>query len=259
MHYYKFNIGDYASHTQHLDPIEDIAYRRMLDWVYLHESPLPDSPEQIGRLIRMRTHSECIAVVLQEFFVLTDHGWMQEKADAEIQAYNEKSTKAKASAAARWANKPIKSNANALPTESERNANHKPLTTNQEPLNNNQEPKEKINKKDDFMLPDFITSEEWSEVQAIKKRATKVALTPRARTTLINGLKKIVDAGYTMEQVLNLWSEYPHWKTITLEYMNSKLSNASFQQSGPQQFSKVTQQNIVTAENWLRKKQNEPN
>ncbi len=138
MHYYKFNIGDYASHTQHLDPIEDIAYRRMLDWVYLHESPLPDSPEQIGRLIRMRTHSESIAIVLREFFVLTDHGWMQEKADAEIQAYNEKSTKAKASAMARWAKKPIESDANALRPESERNANHKPLTKNQEPVNNNQ-------------------------------------------------------------------------------------------------------------------------
>lgn len=137
MHYYKFNIGDYASHTQHLDPIEDIAYRRMLDWVYLHESPLPDSPEQIGRLIRMRTHSECIAVVLREFFVLTDHGWMQEKADSEIQAYNEKSTKAKASAMARWAKKPNKQDANALQPESERNANHKPLTTNKETLNNN--------------------------------------------------------------------------------------------------------------------------
>lgn len=28
MHYYNFHIGDYASHTRHLSPIEDIAYRR---------------------------------------------------------------------------------------------------------------------------------------------------------------------------------------------------------------------------------------
>ncbi|MCP4984979.1 MAG: YdaU family protein, partial [Colwellia sp.] len=47
MHYYQFNIGDYTSHTSHLDPLEDIAYRRMLDWVYLHESPLPLSVKQI--------------------------------------------------------------------------------------------------------------------------------------------------------------------------------------------------------------------
>ena len=136
MHYYKFNIGDYASHTQHLEPLEDIAYRRMLDWIYLHESPLPDSPEQIARLIRMRTHCEDIANVLHEFFTLTDYGWMQEKASIEIDAYKDKSNKAKASAAARWAKKPAIVDANALPTTCEGNANHKPLTTNQEPLTN---------------------------------------------------------------------------------------------------------------------------
>lgn len=138
MHYYKFNIGDYASHTLHLEPLEDIAYRRMLDWIYLHESPLPDSPEQIARLIRMRTHCEDIANVLREFFTLTDHGWMQEKASIEIDAYKLKSDKAKASAAVRWAKKPIKSDANALRPECEGNANHKPLTTNQEPLTKKQ-------------------------------------------------------------------------------------------------------------------------
>lgn len=134
MHYYKFNIGDYASHTSHLEPIEDIAYRRMLDWVYLHESPLPDCIEQIGRLIRMRTHSESIATVLREFFTLSDYGWSQEKAMGEIRDYKGKSEKAKASAAARWAKKPEKTDANALRPESERNANHKPLTNNHKPL-----------------------------------------------------------------------------------------------------------------------------
>lgn len=139
MHYYKFNIGDYASHTGHLDPLEDIAYRRMLDWVYLHESPLPSSVEQVARLIRMRTHSECIANVLREFFELTDYGYIQEKAMGEIEAYRDKSAKAKASARARWSESTNKSDANALQTKCERNANHKPLTTNHKPLTTNQD------------------------------------------------------------------------------------------------------------------------
>ena len=58
MHYYQFNIGDYASHTQHLDEIEDVAYRRMLDYCYLNEIGLPKSVDEVARLIRMRTHSE---------------------------------------------------------------------------------------------------------------------------------------------------------------------------------------------------------
>ena len=141
MHYYKFNIGDYTSHTQHLDEIEDLAYRRMLDWCYLHESPLPDDPNQISRLIRMRTHSESIAVVLREFFVLGEFGWYQPKVQREIDSYKDKSNKAKASAEARWAKKPVKPDANALRTECEGNANHKPLTNNHKPLN--KETKEK--------------------------------------------------------------------------------------------------------------------
>ncbi len=229
MHYYKFNIGDYASHTQHLEPLEDIAYRRMLDWVYLHESPLPDSPDQIGRLIRMRTHSECIADVLREFFTLTDHGWMQEKAFQEIEAYKTKSTKAKASAMARWSKATIKPDANALPVDSERNANHKPLTTNHKTLNKEIKTKSVVIKKP-IELPNFITEKEWAEIKKIKKAATKQVMTERAEKMLIGNLVKINDSGYTMEQALNVWSEYPHWKTISLEYLSNKLNNVHYTQ-----------------------------
>lgn len=194
MHYYKFNIGDYASHTQHLDPIEDIAYRRMLDWVYLHESPLPDCVDQIGRLIRMRTHSESIAVVLREFFVLTDYGWMQEKADIEIQAFKEKSSKAKASAAARWAKTPNKPDANALRTKSERNANHKPLTKNQEPLNINQY-------FDRFWLAGMTKQSKQKAKQAFEKQVKQAMQSDQAVTIesfteyLVNDVQQRLAAG----------------------------------------------------------------
>lgn len=131
LHYYQFNIGDYASHTSHLDEIEDLAYRRMLDYCYLNEIGLPESVEEIARLIRMRTHCERIANVLQEFFVLHCDGvWRQHRVDAEIGQYREKSDKAKKAARKRWGN----TDANALPTQSERNAKHKPLTINHKPI-----------------------------------------------------------------------------------------------------------------------------
>jgi uncharacterized protein YdaU (DUF1376 family) len=130
MHYYQFNIGDYASHTAHLDPLEDVAYRRMLDFCYLNECGLPETVESIARVIRMRTHCECIATVLQEFFYMNDDGtWHHSRVDSEIIAYKGKSAKASESARKRWEN----ADANALPTQCERNANHKPLTINQEP------------------------------------------------------------------------------------------------------------------------------
>jgi len=132
MHYYQFNIGDYQSHTSHLNDIEDLAYRRMLDWCYLHESPLPENLEQIAKLIRMRTHIDCIADVLQDFFTLTEYGWINKRVMREVKAYQDKSDKAKASANARWSKN---RDADALRTECESNAKHKPLTINQETVN----------------------------------------------------------------------------------------------------------------------------
>ena len=71
MHYYQFHIGDYATHTRHLTPIEDIAYRRLLDIYYLHERPLSDCLTTVARQINMREYEAEVGLVLTEFF---DHG-----------------------------------------------------------------------------------------------------------------------------------------------------------------------------------------
>ena len=84
MHYYQFNIGDYQSHTSHLSDMEDLAYRRLLDWYYLHELPIPLEVTEVARQIRMRTHSDCISSVLQEYFERTIDGWIHHRANKEI-------------------------------------------------------------------------------------------------------------------------------------------------------------------------------
>lgn len=145
MHYYTFHPKDYISKTHFLEPMEDLAYRRMLDYIYLNECHLPDDIDDIAKKISMRTHTDSIANVLQEFFDLTDDGYMNDRAEQEIAKYQEKSEKARKSAQVRWKKKPSKAtkgkgssqnDANALQTDCEGNANHKPLTTNHEPLTN---------------------------------------------------------------------------------------------------------------------------
>lgn len=132
MYYYQFNIGDYQSHTGHLEPLEDVAYRRMLDWCYLHERPLPNDIDQIAKLIRMRSHCDCIASVLREFFTETPDGWWQDRIGKEIAKTAAKSEKAAQSAKARWGKE--KTDANALPPQSERNATQDPLPNTHNPL-----------------------------------------------------------------------------------------------------------------------------
>jgi uncharacterized protein YdaU (DUF1376 family) len=128
MHYYQFNIGDYVSHTRHLSPIEDIAYRRLLDAYYLSERPLNSGLTSVARQIGMREYEQEVGLVLEEFFVLGEDGWTSIRADKEISHY--KSKIEQASKAGR-ASAERRSNARSTDVQ---------LTNNQEPITNNQEP-----------------------------------------------------------------------------------------------------------------------
>lgn len=127
MHYYQFNIGDYASHTRHLTAIEDIAYRRLLDIYYLHERPLNSGSASVARQINMREYETEVKSILDEFFTLTDDGWINVRADKEIAHYRGKIEQAsragKASAERRF---------NTCSTDVQLTNNHKPITNNQE-------------------------------------------------------------------------------------------------------------------------------
>jgi uncharacterized protein YdaU (DUF1376 family) len=171
VHYYQFNIGDYQSHTAHLSDMEDLTYRRMLDWYYLHEKPFPADYAEIARLIRMRSHIDCIAVVLHEFFDVTDAGWIHHRADKEIAKAGEKSNKAKESAKARWnkktnKNKEIHNDANALRTQSEGNATQDTLHITQDT---------KHNKKTTVVVaPEGVSIEVWKAFTEQRKKARAV-------------------------------------------------------------------------------------
>ena len=193
MHYYQFNIGDYASHTAHLEPLEDIAYRRMLDWCYLHERPLPDDVQQIGKLIRMRSHTDCIASVLQEFFDLTPSGWWKDRIGEEIAVANEKREKAKASANARWHKE--KSDANALPAQSEGNA---PNTQDTRP--NTQDTKPKTQKKAPAVLcPSDVDQKVWDDYLVIRKAKNL----PVTETALADIRREAERAGMGLGQAIH--------------------------------------------------------
>lgn len=153
MFYYQFNIGDYQSHTSHLSEMEDLVYRRLLDWYYLHETPIPLDEAEVSRQIRMRSHTESIAIVLREYFERTDDGWIHHRANKEIAKAGDKSEKASASAKARWS----KNDANALPTQSESNATHNTLPITQDTKHI------KENKRGSRLSQDFCLPKEWCD------------------------------------------------------------------------------------------------
>ena len=189
MHYYQFNIGDYQSHTSHLSEMEDLAYRRLLDWYYLHELPIPLEITEIARQIRMRTHSECIAIVLQEYFERTADGWVHHRANKEIAKTGEKSEKASASAKARW----NKKDANALPTQSESNATH-----NTEHITQDTEHKTQKKQKPEALRPIDVSESVWDDFIAIRNKVKK----PFTETALKIIQREAAKAGFTVEQAL---------------------------------------------------------
>ena len=191
MHYYQFNIGDYKSHTDHLDLLEDLAFRRMMDWCYLHESPLPLDLNVIAKKILMRTHTDSIASVLEEFFHKTEDGYLNKRISSEVEAFKAKSDKARKSAEARWGKVKAQSdsNANALPTQSDSNAKQETLNTKQETLTNNQ--LSNMSPKGNDALEIF---NHWKSVM---KKSNNSLLNTKRTKAITARLKE----GYTVEQI----------------------------------------------------------
>lgn len=92
MNYYPFHIGDYIAHTRHLSPMEDLAYRRLLDAYYLAERPLNGCSTTLARRVGLSDHADAVEAVLREFFERDDasDSWVSRRADEEIRAYNKK-------------------------------------------------------------------------------------------------------------------------------------------------------------------------
>ena len=185
MHFYQFHIGDYKSHTHHLNLFEDLAFRRLLDYYYLHEIPIKQ--RDIARQIGMRDNEQEVLSVLNEFFVSTDVGFINPRADAEIVKYRKFSDDGKKGAAKRW-HKDTNGEANSPP-------NATPIATNnQEPITNNQ--KKTVAPK--VARPELVSSQVWEDWLSIR-RAKKLPLTDTAWTQILAEIEK---SGHSVDVVI---------------------------------------------------------
>jgi uncharacterized protein YdaU (DUF1376 family) len=186
MHYYQFHIGDYISHTRHLSLMEDLAYRRLLDFYFLHENPIKQ--RDIARQIGMREHEQDVLTVLNEFFLSTDEGFVSPRADKEIKQYKEFSEAGKRGAAKRWGTPP-NGEANSPP-------NATPIATNnQEPITNNHKPKRETAIA---VCPINVDEQIWSDFLALRK-VKKAPMT----VTALTGIKREADkAGWPLEKAI---------------------------------------------------------
>jgi uncharacterized protein YdaU (DUF1376 family) len=181
MHYYQFHIGDYKAHTHHLSLMEDLAFRRLLDFYYLHEAPI--KTHDIARQIGMRDYEQDVLTVLNEFFLSTPEGFINGRADKEIENYRSMSEGGKRGAAKRWSK-----GGDSPPIQ--------PLiaTINQEPITNNHKP----NKATGVACPDGLDNSLWIDFLTMRK-AKKLPMTQTALDGLSKQAEKI---GWTLAQVI---------------------------------------------------------
>ena len=192
MHYFQFNIGDYASHTRHLDLIEDLAYRRLLDLYYLHERPLNTDATVVAKQIGMRDDAAAVREVLNEFFDLTPDGYRSSRADKEIEHYHSKIQQAsragKASAERRL-------NGRSTVASTDVGTDVQP-NNKQETLNKNHKPK--IQKAPAVLCPTGVDPKVWSDWLEIRK-AKSLPLTETAWSQLEAECQK---AGITVDTMI---------------------------------------------------------
>lgn len=225
MHYFQFNIGDYASHTRHLSPMEDLAYRRLLDFYYLKDGQVYGDEAEVARQIGLRDYVQEVKQVLQDFFCI-DEGdrWSHARCDAEIARFREKSEKAsnagKASA---------KRRSNERSTDVQPTNNQQPITNNQDIIHSNECMSETpVSDESSLKVQDVV--EVWNEM-AEKLGKPKVRdLTPERRSLL-----KARMAQYKLEdfvQVFNNIERSPFlrgeggWRGCTFDWVFKK---ANFQ------------------------------
>jgi uncharacterized protein YdaU (DUF1376 family) len=190
MHYYQFHIGDYKSHTHHLSLLEDLAYRRLLDFYFLHEKPIKH--RDVARQIGMREHEEDVMTVLNEFFISTEDGFVSPRADKEIKQYKEFAEAGKRGAAKRWGTPPngeAISPPNATPIATN---NHKPITTNHKP---------KREGATVVACPPDVSQQIWDDWVTLRK--SKKA--PITKTVLDGAIAEAKKLGWTLEQFLIEW------------------------------------------------------
>ena len=136
MNFYKRFIGDYRKKTARLTPLEHGVYGLLLDEFYATEAPLPLDARELANVVGARTDADNAAIqkVLGRYFTKTGAGWVNPRAEEEMDSASKFSAAQKARADKRWSgDRPgnaetvpdgYRGNAETMPGEYPKHASH---------------------------------------------------------------------------------------------------------------------------------------
>jgi len=202
MHYYQFHIGDYISHTIHLSSEEDLAYRRLLDMYYDTEQPIPNNIPLVSR--RLRLGSDVVQSVLDEFFVASDDGYKNLRADLEIREYHAFIDKQRNNGKLGGRPKKTQRKPTDNPSQTQKKPNQEPVTINHKPI-------------DTVVCPDGLDVSVWQDWLKIRK-SKKAPLTATAWKLFVNECEK---ANWTIEDAIKECC-LRNWASFKADWMKEK-------------------------------------
>jgi uncharacterized protein YdaU (DUF1376 family) len=215
MHYYSFHVSDYIHDTSHLSPMEDLAFRRLLDLYYTSEKPIPNRGYEISRRIRLPKNERDVKTVLEEFFYLDEdtNCWTHKRCDETIAAYQVKAQRNRE--VGKLGGRP-KANPDGNHEETQTVSKRNP---NQEPITNNHKPNKSAT---DVAAPDGVSSIVWDSF--VKQRKSKKA---QITQLVLDGIRKEADkAGLTMDDALQE-IVMRNWVSFKAEWVAPKQSFAN--------------------------------
>lgn len=214
MHYYSFHVSDYHHDTSHLSPMEDLAFRRLLDLYYTSEKPIPNKTHEVARRIRLPKNERDVQTVLEEFFMFDMDGnfWYHKRCDETIAAYQLKAQRNRE--VGRLGGRPKGNpdgNQEVTQTVSKQNPNQEPITNNHKP----------IDKATVVACPEGLDVSVWQDWLKIRK-TKKAPLTATAWKLFVNECQK---AGWTIEDAIKECC-LRNWASFKADWMKEKQTNA---------------------------------
>lgn len=244
MKYYYFHIKDYIAQTRHLTPLEDIAYRRMLDLYYTREGPLPIDVSEIAKLICMRDEAATVRDVLNEFFEQSRDGWRNKRCDEELASLYARSEQAREKANRRWKKPP--DDAPAMPQHSPGNAEVVPeqcypIPNTQDPIPNTQitttdPPRKTLGRAVALpVCPAGVEDQVWLDFIAHRKRVKA----PVTETALKGFAREAQKAGISLNDAISV-AITQGWRGFKAEWVQSQNYRDQLHQHRMQQVAGLT-------------------
>lgn len=214
MDIYSFNARDYYHSTIHLSLEEDAVYRRLLDFYYETESPIPLDLSPVIRRLRLGGLEDLLGSILEEFFSKRVDGWHNAMADKTIKSYKAKRNNGGKGGRPRKKpqepqKSPVSDSKDKIDTEVAKKEK-KPSKAKNAPINFD-------------AWPEKPSDDQWKAIKANRTRK-KAANTQRAIDMLGREVRKCMDAGFSFKSIMDEW-EYAGWIGVKADWIRGRIED----------------------------------